>query len=254
MDFFKNGYHVLRGEVKGTITDAWFDIKGIEEEVLKHFEEVKKTKPRLTNGELFMVPEKKVTLEQNGDVNLPIQKTNYALYLYLGANPNTDKRYKVRSVPTVSVLSTSNDYFVFGKMASYTVLEDRILAPGGPPSSQEIDKQKGKVDFDACMRRELQEETGLTCEQLVSLEPRILHAGNERPAIAIIYYGKLMLDDKQIKEFFENHNRKLIEKGEKPELSDVEIVHNNPEALARLYHDPKKHVIDYLHGAIPLLG
>lgn len=238
----------ITGNITATFNNELIDVSGIEQSVQQHFENLRIRNLALRNGELVVYRESELVINPNGDILLPCLKGRYSLYLYLNQFPQTNQRYRVRTISPVAVISTSDDYLAFGLTAEHTSLAGKILAPGGSLDLQDV--EGNEVNIVGGMKRELQEETGINRDQIESLVPFCLFKPKSRFALGIAYQTRLYLDKKQLEELFKEHNARLREQGEEPELSELRIVANDQNDLSPFF--TQHNVIDYLPEIVAL--
>lgn len=212
----------------------------------------------MRNSDLLLCKESEIE-KDNGAIYLPCIKGKYAFYLYLNDHPAIDSAFKARTIAPVSIITTTDNYFVFGMMADHTSLAGTILAPGGALDLNDVYGQEEfggmKVKILDGMKRELAEEIGLDADtNLMSLTPFSFYTSPQRHTVFIIYHAKSNLSRKEIENNFNRHTAVLTARKEKPELSALTFVVNKPGAVSRFYNTHKKEIIDYIPGALKMVA
>src|SRR5215475_4369752 len=126
-------------------------------EIDAHFAQIRRDKPRIWNG--------RVLLGRNADflggrLSSSYFETDFASFLAW-----RDWGFPDRAVHNgfgMGALRSSDGAFVLGEMSRGTVNAGRIYFPAGTPDPEDV--TGGRLDIAGSIRREVEEETGLTAE------------------------------------------------------------------------------------------
>jgi 8-oxo-dGTP pyrophosphatase MutT (NUDIX family) len=138
---------------------SWDFTRDRRAEIDAFFAEQQSANPTLWNGRLLLLNKVAVAA---GVMRASFFETDYAS-LIAGIAWRAIGR-EVRASFGVSALVSSDQVFVTGLMADDTRNAGMICFPSG--SLEPADVVDGRVDFDASVRRELEEETGLAADDL----------------------------------------------------------------------------------------
>lgn len=119
----------------------------------------------------------------------------------------------------LAAIEGSDGGFVLGVMGPHTASAGRTYFPGGTPDPSDITAD-GRVDLHGSMLRELAEETGLSASDIARDEG--FTGIFEGPRIALL--GRLVFDAPA--EALATRVRAFLASEERPELSDVAVVHS----------------------------
>lgn len=193
----------------------------------------KQNNPHLFNGEVWNV----ITMEEKEDcIELIIQKTDYAHYLY-------DERHGITSQYACYILSsgvlveTKDQFLVLGQLAQTTSYQGCLQVSGG--GIEEKDSVNGELNMVKTAQRELQEELNLNLQdssqiqdyQFAYLE---IPEGN-RHAYSVILKAKTTLTASQLQKYFEAYKKHLEQTGGELEFE-------------KLFFLPKGKTVAYLDG------
>ena len=146
-------------------------------EILAHFAELQRDKPKLWNGRILMG---RHPVFAGGRLSASYFETDFASFLAWRDWGYPDK--DVFNGFGMGALRSADGAFVLGEMGQHTSTAGRIYFPSGTPDLDDI--SHGAVDISASVARELEEETGLAPDQYRS-EPD-WHCVFTGPAMAMI--------------------------------------------------------------------
>ena len=123
-------------------------------EIDAHFEEQRRDKPGLWNGRVLLMCQHEVTGET---LHGRFFETDFASFMAWRDFGFPDEA--VKNGFALGALQGSDDAYVLGVMSADTMNGGKIYFPGGTPDLNDV--SGSKVDLEASVRREVQEETGL---------------------------------------------------------------------------------------------
>jgi hypothetical protein len=123
-------------------------------EIDAHFEKLRQEKPSMWNGRVLLMNSFEVAESAlRGDCF----ETDFASFVAWRDFGFPD--LSVKNVFALGALQGSDGGYVLGVMGAHTMNAGKIYFPGGTPDPSDI--RGGKVDLEASVRREVEEETGL---------------------------------------------------------------------------------------------
>jgi 8-oxo-dGTP pyrophosphatase MutT (NUDIX family) len=127
-------------------------------EIGAYFSSLVRDNATLFNGEVLVMHEYSIV---DGVLRGQYLKTDYASFLAWRDWGFPDA--SVRNCFALAAVRGSDGGYLLGVMGQHTSNPGRIYFPGGTPD--EADIVEGRVDLDLSVRRELEEETGLTADE-----------------------------------------------------------------------------------------
>jgi len=180
-------------------------------EIDAFFAASKRAKPALWNGRVLLLHHQVVC---SGVFRGEFLETDYASYAAWNAwgRPAAG----VRDCFGAAAVLASDGAFLLGVMGPHTLHAGEIYFPSGTPDPDDI--VDGKVDLDLSVRRELEEETGLTPAD-VSAEPGWITVvdGSLIAQIKLLHVA-------QDADSLRAHILEYLGREAQPELSDIRIV------------------------------
>lgn len=190
--------------------------------VQDYWNSLEKEGKMLFNGELFGIASIE---EDENSLNLHVKKSDYAHYLY-SYKEKENIECNIQVAYTVSVVESSDDYYVMGVMSEATSSPLELQFAGGALHVEYL-SEGGKVDVDDNMKSELFEELGIDAdcnERVRAVEPYLLIGDKETLRIAIAHRIIMKETKEQIKETFDKYKKELVEKGEMLEICDLKFL------------------------------
>lgn len=166
--------------------------------------------PALFNGPVFLAPEIRLA---DSTLEAVYARADFATLMHWRGDGSEDRPWHIFGV---GVVVSSDNRLIAARMASQTAMAGRVYFPAG--SVDDADVVEGAVDFDACMAREVLEETGLELDW-ARREP-MLHMVTARRSVALFrrYHFPLPADQ------LVAHVRSHIEMQGQPELDDAVVI------------------------------
>ncbi len=184
-------------------------------------------KPDAYNGTQLLVPE--IEIQYDGqDLMMPTYDGKYSWLIYILNNPKIPRDKWWLAIAPKPIPITTDGYMVFGLQAQHTTHGGKILAIGGGLDSRDI--IDGRPNLQACMSREVKEETGLIYgENYFDFQVLGVYLFSHNPSIILPHMTKLTLDREQTQDLFDAHNAGLIAVGKKPELESIVFVQSTKD-------------------------
>ena len=127
--------------------------------IAAHWAGLRKTKPTLFNGRVLLLRRRALETRADGATRFrgAFFETDYADFLAWRNFGHPGE--PVDNCFSMAALRDAEGAFLLGEMAAHTYNAGQIYFPSGAPDPTDV--FDGKVDLDACARRELLEETGV---------------------------------------------------------------------------------------------
>ncbi|WP_328586814.1 GNAT family N-acetyltransferase [Pseudovibrio exalbescens] len=185
--------------------------------IATHWQKVLAEKPKSWNGTVFKAL--RLTTD-NGLLTAEFSRCQYASFLAWRDWGYPD--ITVKNVFGCAALRSQDGTVILGQMASHTSTGGQVYFPGGNLDEQDL-QTDGTIDVLGSIRRELQEETGISPN---TVEPGRLFLISDGPRVCVAQEYVVPMASEDIRTAILNHNKTL----EFPELDDV-ILARIPEAL-----------------------
>lgn len=180
-------------------------------EIDAHFERLKRDKPALWNGRVLLMHRYAI---EGGVLRGAFLETDYASFAAWQDWGRPDAG--IYDCFGAAALESSDGAYLVGVMGTHTYNAGAIYFPSGTPDLDDI--AGGKVDFEASIRRELKEETGLDAGDVA------IEAGwtlvIDRELIAAIKVMRSQLTAEKLRALILAHLAREVE----PELAGILIV------------------------------
>lgn len=161
--------------------------------------------PNLYNGQNYAV--EKVT-ETKENIEMVIVKSTYAHYLYDERIGIKEEKYRCCSPWGGILLLTKDNYFVIGEMNKKTSIPYCLQIPGGGVDIKDI--EKGIINIDYNIKRELKEETNLNLDDIDYKIQFIEYPNKMRNAYGFLAIGKINQTKDELKQYFEEYKKYII--------------------------------------------
>lgn len=192
--------------------------EAIQARIDAYWEEVIASGKTYKRGEVFTVTHKEVT----GDVvNILVEKTDYAHYLYCQNKEFLDEN-NVHIIHTAVLVETSDGYSIFGEMGPQTSRHGIIQLCGGGIDNDDLEGEY--FDFKHNITKELQEELGIDVSDISRVtyfDEAYLKEGGPTDKMTVIF--KVVLSETK-EEFLEKYNffvEHLRKNNEDPEFGKI---------------------------------
>lgn len=179
-------------------------------EIDAHFEAARRDKPGLWNGRVLLMHAHEIA---GARLRGSCFETDFASFMAWRDFGFPDAG--VVNCFALGALQGSDGAYVMGVMAAGTMNGGKIYFPGGTPDLNDVTGRK--VDLDASVRREVQEEAGLRPDQF-DIDPG-WHCVPAGPLIALLKPMRTRETGEQLRERIRAH----IAREEDPELADAYV-------------------------------
>jgi len=132
----------------------WAFARERRDEIAAHFKAAQQQKPALWNGRVLLMHRREIV---GATLRGAYFETDFANFMALRDFGFPD--LSVANGFALGVLQGSDGGYVLGVMGDHTMNAGKVYFPGGTPDPHDI--VGDRVDLDASVRREVQEETGL---------------------------------------------------------------------------------------------
>jgi 8-oxo-dGTP pyrophosphatase MutT (NUDIX family) len=138
------------------VTGAWPMPEWLRAKVPQTWAALKATKPATWDGRIlgFSKPE----IDADGVIRMEAREDAYSAFLTWRGEGFPD--FGIHHVFGTALIHSSDGALIFGVMGGDTVNAGRVYPPGGSLEPDDVDAE-GLVDVEACIAREMLEETGL---------------------------------------------------------------------------------------------
>lgn len=201
--------------------------------------------PRYTRGDIYCVE----SIQENKDnVKIKLVYSDYAHYMYDMKN-NLDEEYKCRNCWAGTIIETSDNKYIVGRMNYYTSVPNKLQFSGGNIDKKEI--YNGIVDMKKCAAREIKEEMNIDVQDysaVMSFECKYLIKEIEKNSVGILYKIKMKKNYETMVEEYNNYKKYLEKNNLEVEFS--ELVGINKEEVKKFFECKN---IDYEDAVYPAL-
>lgn len=166
--------------------------------------------PALYNGPVFLASEVRLN---GGVLEASYGRADFATLMHWRGDGSDDRPWHIFGV---GVVVSSDNRLIAARMAEGMALAGYVYFPAGSVDAEDV--VDGRVDFDACMAREVHEETGLDLGW-ARREPS-LHMVTARRSIALFRRFHFPLPADQLVA----HVRSHIDAQGQPELEDAVVI------------------------------
>jgi 8-oxo-dGTP pyrophosphatase MutT (NUDIX family) len=193
------------------VQKPWMFAVEHREEIDAYFGELRREKPAIWNGRVLLMHCHGVSRNLFRGDYLETDYASFAAWRHWGSPPAG-----VHDCFGAAAVVSSDGAVLLGVMGAQTANAGHIYFPAGTPDPSDI--VNGKVDLDASMRRELQEETGLNSDDF-SIDP----GWTVVPDHGLVVQVKV-LRSRESAEALRARTLAHLARERQPELSDIRIV------------------------------
>lgn len=203
------------------------------------WEQAMKQNNRLFRGNLFVVDERKESIEE---IQISTKRIDYAYYLFAKSHPELGSL--PRSISTGAILETTDRYWLIGEMSSQTSKPGVLQIPGGAIDLQDL--RGTEFSLVSAMKREIREEIGLDLAKeavCLACEPAYVRTqGN----YGVLYRVKINLTAEDVQKEFAEHVEKLIKSDEEVEFSSLTFVKKDFYEIKKFLEEDQREKSSYL--------
>ena len=223
--------------------------ENLQNEIENFWKKQLKENPHLFNGEIWSVTKYE---ELPDKIQMSIQKTNYAHYLY-EERVGIDKKYACYNISSGILLETKDGYYIIGEMNETTSYPRGLQIPAGNLDENDI-RPDGQVDIINNVARELKEEIDIDLFDKSIVEKYVIQylemPPGQRNSYSLIMKGTVSITAKQMEEHYNKYKTELEQNSEEVEFARLHFIKKEDalETLRKL-DNPKR---PYLEDTIAL--
>lgn len=221
--------------------------KEIREKIDNNWNEFIHQNPNLWNGDVTRVSK---YFENNNEIHIFCQKTDYAHYLY-EERKGLPLEFACVNISAGCLLETTDEYYVIGELDEKMSYPHMLQVSGG--NVDKMDMEHGIVDIMKTISREVMEEINIDLNnpsQISNLLLKYIYnsENGEQPKVQIFAKARLNMTAEEMKVHYNNYFEYLIKNKLELEFGRIHLI-DKSKAIERLekIDNPKR---DYL---IPLI-
>lgn len=221
--------------------------KEIREKIDSNWKEFIKENPNLWNGDVTRVNKYS---ENNDEIHILCEKTDYAHYLY-EERKGLPLEYSCVNISAGCLLETIDECYVIGELDEKMSYPHMLQVSGG--NVDKMDMENGIVDIMKTISREVMEEINIDLKntsQVSNLLLRYIYNSEkgEQPKVQIFAKARLNMTSDEMKEYYNKYFEYLTKNKLELEFGRIHLINKNKaiEILEKM-DNPKR---DYL---IPLI-
>lgn len=215
----------------------------IQSKIDSYWQELLDSGKPYKRGEVFTVTHKEVT---GNAVNVLVEKTDYAHYLYCQSKESLDEN-GVHIIHTAVIVESSDGYFLFGEMGPQTSRYGIIQLCGGGIDNDDL---KGEYfDFRHNITKELQEELDIDVAdtaRVTYFDEAYLKEGGPTDKMTVIF--RVVLSDTK-DEFLERYGvfvERLKKVGEDPEFGEIIVLRKDKQEINDFFSQENLTLDEYM--------
>lgn len=200
----------------------------IQKKINAYWDELMQTGKTYKRGEVFTVT-KKERFEDR--LEILVEKTDYAHYLYC-QDVDSLGEYGVRIIHTASLVDTSDNKTIFGKMAGHTSQSEIYQLCGGGIDNEDL--QNETFDFEHNIKKELLEELGIDVrdtDRVRIFEQAYFKEGGLTDKMTVVYQVSLKETAEQFLKSYGVFVENLLVGGESPEFGELVVLEKKKRFL-----------------------
>ncbi len=178
----------------------------------------RQAQPALFDGEVLVIAERTVSDDRFAAVYRPVRYSQFLHYMRHGAADGT-----TRNGFALAGLTSADGALMMGVMGGHTANAGKVYFPGGTPDLSDV--VEGRLDLEGSARRELEEETGLSPEEVRVETGFWMTEDDKRTAFIKVMRSPLPADALRARIL------DALARQEEPELSDIHIVRTAGDLL-----------------------
>lgn len=215
----------------------------IQSKIDSYWQELLDSGKSYKRGEVFTVTHKEVI---ENAVNILVEKTDYAHYLYCQNKESLDEN-GVHIIHTAVLVESSDGYFLFGEMGPQTSRHGIIQLCGGGIDNDDL---RGEYfDFKHNITKELQEELAIDVSdtsRVTYFDEAFLKEGGPTDKMTVIF--RVVLNDTNA-EFLERYNafvERLKAEGEDPEFGKIIVLKKDKQEITNFFSQENLILDEYM--------
>lgn len=221
--------------------------KEIRENIDSNWKEFTNQNPNLWNGDVTRVSK---YFENNNEIHILCQKTDYAHYLY-EERKGLPLEFACVNISAGCLLETIDGYYVIGELDEKMSYPKMLQVSGG--NVDEKDMENGTVDIMKTISREVIEEVNINLNDSSQVSDVVLKyiynsEKGEQPKVQIFAKAKLNMTSNEMKEYYNSYFNYLNRNNLELEFGKIHLIDkSNAIEILEKMNNPKR---DYL---IPLI-
>lgn len=221
--------------------------KEIRKKIDNNWKEFINQNPNLWNGDVTRV---RKYSENNNEIHIFCQKTDYAHYLY-EERKGLPSEFACVNISAGCLLETIDEHYVIGELDEKMSYPHMLQVSGGNVDKK--DMQNGIVDIMKTISREVMEEININLKDSSKVSDVVLKyiynsEKEEQPKVQIFAKARLNMTSNEMKEHYNSYFEYLVRNNLELEFGKIHLIDKNKaiEILEEM-NNPKR---DYL---IPLI-
>ncbi|MCZ8313865.1 NUDIX hydrolase [Phreatobacter sp.] len=174
--------------------------------------------PALFDGEVLVIAERRVNDDRFEAVYRPVRYSQFLHYMRHGEADGM-----TRNGFALAGLTSAEGALMMGVMGGHTANAGKVYFPGGTPDMSDV--VEGRLDLEGSARRELEEETGLSAEEITAEAGFWMTEDDKRTAFIKVMRSALPADALRARIL------DALAGQAEPELSDIHIVRGPGDLL-----------------------
>lgn len=179
---------------------------------------VREATPALFDGEVLVIAERRVNDDRFEAVYRPVRYSQFLHYMRHGEADGM-----TRNGFALAGLTSAEGALMMGVMGGHTANAGKVYFPGGTPDLSDV--VDGRLDLEGSARRELEEETGLSPEEITAEAGFWMTEDDKRTAFIKVMRSALPADALRARIL------DALAGQAEPELSDIHIVRGPGDLL-----------------------
>lgn len=200
----------------------------IQNKIDAYWDELIESGKDYRRGEVFTVTKKD---ETDGVIEMLVEKTDYAHYLYC-QNFNNLGNFGVHIIHTAVLVDTADGKTILGKMGKHTSRAGIFQLCGGGIDDNDL---RGDVfDFDHNISKELKEELDIDTEdkeRVKNLRQAYFKEGGPTNKMTVVYKIELVETSREFLKKYAKHAEHLIQNGKNPEFEEIIVLAKNKKEI-----------------------
>ncbi|EHI96849.1 NUDIX hydrolase [Clostridium sp. DL-VIII] len=211
--------------------------KEYSKRVQSHWESLLNTGKKLFNGDVFTIYKIKIN---GSEIHIYVGLTNYAHFLYT-MHKNNYEDDDCRIIHTSVLIETIDNKFAIGEMNECTAFPFKLQFIGGGIDKEDISGEFLNLEHN--IKKEILEELGIQIENkdiVKKLKPCYLKSGGKRNFLSAIFKLDLLINEEELAELLNIHNKDLELKMEMQEIRNLIFINSDKESIREFVTTDKR--------------
>ncbi len=220
----------------------------LQDKIIGHWEVQIESGRKYFNGKVFALSEINRIDEV---VEIIVQKTNFAHFLYNRKVDSELGKYNVYTVFSSALVITKDNKMIVGSMGEHTARAGILQLPGGKLEDGDSDKNN-IFDMKHSMQKELIEELGIDSGDNDRVEQIKFHCikKGSNGNIVVVYSVKLKETSEEFLQKYNSFTQKLKENGELPEFEKIIHIKQNKKDIEKFIKINEEKLADYMSAVL----